>query len=209
MLRWCRVRPWPHLLGRLAGARVRASCCPTLRGCEGCSPPAASARGGAHSLSALPAPHRGLGDPAGPGPPRQLGPKTVNSREHASRCKPASPEPAARASSTGAHPLGQRPPAPPPWAGSMRLGRALRPEPAATIQTRPCSALMGEQTSGRAHQTGKPVTHMDQLSQAGPRPPGTQFPKDSQHCRQLARQAPRRRGSWGAPITAPSAWPLR
>lgn len=80
----------------------------------------------------------------------------------------------------------------------------------------PCSVLMGEQTSGRAHQTGEPVTHMDQLSQAGPWPRGMPFLKDSQlepvcprHCRQLERQASHRREGWGASITAASARPLR
>ena len=157
---------------------MRALSCPTLCSHEDCSPPAASVHGGTHSYSLLCLFHiRGLGDPSGPAPPWQLGPKTVNSREHASQCKPANPEPPAHASSTGAHPLGHRPPARPPWAGSMRLGWALRPKPAATIQTQPCSDLMGEQTSGHAHQTGKPVTHMDQLSQVGPWPPGEAVPE--------------------------------
>ena len=157
--------------------------------------------------------------PQGPPLPGQLGPR--DSKQLSRETPPCANRP------TQSPPPTPPPPAPslwatvhlpsPPWAGSTQPGRALCPGACGNDPNQPvfscppCSVLMGEQTSGRAHQTGEPVTHMDQLSQAGPWPL-----KDSQlepvcprHCRQLERQASHRREGWGASITAASARPLR
>lgn len=96
-------------------ASPAGSACRCLRSPEDCSPPAASVHRGAHSSSPLCRFHiRGLGDPAGPAPPRRLGPKTVNSS--AGSTPPCANRPAQ------SPPPAPPPPAPTLWA-TVRLPR--------------------------------------------------------------------------------------